>query len=202
MEQDIIFERQVQKELACDGDMYSDKEAYVTTAFKRKLQEQAEMKKRLKKEEEIDAVNDVTKQQDMGLFYRHLLTQQIDSDKVTMSNKKKPDYPTTTTASGENRLTTNEGTDLSTEGVDVGDEDSLSPSDDTHNKAPPHEDGSSSVANSEPTEPVPISKEERIRIAAAKRTTEDSLMSARERYMARKKAKISQPVIQSDDDDY
>ena len=46
--------------------------------------------------------------------------------------------------------------------------------------------------------PVKVDKEALRKVAAAKRTNEDSLGSARERYLARKKAKLTAPVISDD----
>ena len=47
---------------------------------------------------------------------------------------------------------------------------------------------------------VEESQEEKRRRLFAKRTNEDTAMSAKERYLARKRAKLSQPTISTDDD--
>lgn len=49
-----------------------------------------------------------------------------------------------------------------------------------------------------PSSPV-VDKEERRKAASAKRTNEETLSSAKERYLARKRAKLSVPVISTDD---
>ena len=46
---------------------------------------------------------------------------------------------------------------------------------------------------------VEESQEEKRRRLFAKRTNEDTAMSAKERYLARKRAKLSQPTISTDD---
>ena len=46
--------------------------------------------------------------------------------------------------------------------------------------------------------PPTIDKEKRRKVAAAKRANEESLQSARERYLARKRAKLTAPVISDD----
>lgn len=57
---------------------------------------------------------------------------------------------------------------------------------------------SGEVAESAKGPPI-VDKEERRKISAAKRTNEQTLGSAKERYLARKRAKLSAPVISSDD---
>lgn len=47
--------------------------------------------------------------------------------------------------------------------------------------------------------PAVVDKEERRKMASAKRTNEETLGSAKERYLARKRIKLSAPVISSDD---
>lgn len=70
-------ERQVQKEREKEEGQFNDKEAFVTEAFRKKMQEQAEEEERLKRQEAIDAANDVTKQKDLSLFYRDLLNRNV-----------------------------------------------------------------------------------------------------------------------------
>ena len=49
--------------------------------------------------------------------------------------------------------------------------------------------------------PTDVSRQAQRRIAFAKRSTEATVLSARDRYLARKKAKISEPVVVVSDDD-
>lgn len=49
--------------------------------------------------------------------------------------------------------------------------------------------------------PTDVSRQAQRRIAFAKRSTEATTLSARDRYLARKKAKISEPVVVVSDDD-
>lgn len=51
-EQDIMFERKVQKERELEGDMFADKEAFMTSAYKREMIARAEMEQRLRREAE------------------------------------------------------------------------------------------------------------------------------------------------------
>ncbi|XP_029190826.2 nuclear speckle splicing regulatory protein 1-like isoform X1 [Acropora millepora] len=76
-EYERTVERQVQKEREKEEGEFDDKEAFVTEAFRKKMQEQAEEEERLRRQEAIDAANDVTKQKDLSLFYRNLLNRNV-----------------------------------------------------------------------------------------------------------------------------
>nr|CAG4637332.1 EOG090X0D2W [Ceriodaphnia reticulata] len=85
-------ERKVQKERETEGDMFNDKEAFVTPAYRAKL---AELKK-LEEEERLrelrEANLDVTKQQDLSGFYRHLYKQTFSDEQP---KKPEPEEPVT-----------------------------------------------------------------------------------------------------------
>ena len=53
-EQDICFERKVQKEREAEGNMFADKEAFMTSAYKKEMIERAAMEERLRREAEIE----------------------------------------------------------------------------------------------------------------------------------------------------
>ncbi len=55
IEQELAYERRVQKERDAEGGEFSDKEQFVTGAYKQKLLERTEMEKRLKVEEEKES---------------------------------------------------------------------------------------------------------------------------------------------------
>ncbi|KAJ7309105.1 hypothetical protein JRQ81_008434 [Phrynocephalus forsythii] len=76
-EQEKRAEKKIQKEREMEGHAFDDKEAFVTSAYKKKLQERAEEEEREKREAEIEACLDVTKQRDLSGFYRHLLNQAV-----------------------------------------------------------------------------------------------------------------------------
>ncbi|XP_028400519.1 nuclear speckle splicing regulatory protein 1-like [Dendronephthya gigantea] len=69
------IERQVQKEREAEGDEFADKDAFVTSAYRQRMQELAEEEERLRKQEERDG--DVTKQADLTKFYRNLLDRNV-----------------------------------------------------------------------------------------------------------------------------
>ena len=82
-EQEHRIERMVQKEREAEGEMFADKESFVTSAYRAKLEEFAKMEEDEKNMERLEAIGDVTKQQDMSGFYRHLYHQTVDPAKIT-----------------------------------------------------------------------------------------------------------------------
>jgi len=85
-EQERRVERSVQREREKEGDKFADKESFVTAAYRQKMLDQAEEEERLRKQDELDALHDVTKQKDLSQFYRNLLNRNIamgaEGDKV------------------------------------------------------------------------------------------------------------------------
>ncbi|XP_077150401.1 nuclear speckle splicing regulatory protein 1 isoform X3 [Ranitomeya variabilis] len=81
-EQEKRMEKKIQKEREMEGEEFQDKEAFVTTAYKKKLQEKAEEEERERREAAIEASLDVTKQKDLSGFYRHLLNQTVGEEKA------------------------------------------------------------------------------------------------------------------------
>lgn len=84
-------ERLIQKEREAEGDQFRDKEAFVTASYKTKLEELKKMDEEDLKLSMIEDINDVTKQKDMGSFYRHLFKEELckkENDKI--DEVKKP----------------------------------------------------------------------------------------------------------------
>lgn len=71
-EQEIRTERKIQKERELEGDEFKDKEAFVTSAYKEKLEEMKKTEAEAKRQEKIENILDVTKQNDLSGFYRSL----------------------------------------------------------------------------------------------------------------------------------
>lgn len=89
-------ERLIQKEREAEGDQFKDKEAFVTASYKAKLEELKKLDEEDLKFSMIEDINDVTKQNDMGSFYRHLFNEELcknANDKTDEMKKptKKPD---------------------------------------------------------------------------------------------------------------
>lgn len=60
------IERQVQKERETEGEMYKDKEAFITSSYKQKLEEMKKAEEEEKRFDYLEAIGDVTKQQNLG----------------------------------------------------------------------------------------------------------------------------------------
>ncbi|XP_078050266.1 nuclear speckle splicing regulatory protein 1 [Augochlora pura] len=98
-EQEHRIERMVQKEREAEGEMYADKESFVTSAYRAKLEEFKKLEEEDSRMDRLEAIGDVRKQQDMSGFYRHLYEQTIKGaeendvtdnthENATNSNKK------------------------------------------------------------------------------------------------------------------
>ncbi|KAJ0182557.1 hypothetical protein K1T71_001926 [Dendrolimus kikuchii] len=88
IENERRVERQIQKERENEGDEFKDKEVFVTTAYKKKLEELKIEEEKEKREEYLESVGDVTKQMDLGGFYRHIYEQKLGKDKITENNNQ------------------------------------------------------------------------------------------------------------------
>lgn len=52
MEQEIIYERKVQRDMEKEGKEYGDKDTFLTSAYRKKLEERKQMEEELRREEE------------------------------------------------------------------------------------------------------------------------------------------------------
>ena len=75
------IERQVQKEREAEGEEFADKEKFVTSAYRKKMEELQKLDEEDKRREAIENMLDVTKQKDMSGFYRHLYRQKMGEEK-------------------------------------------------------------------------------------------------------------------------
>merc|ERR1719400_2221506 len=82
------MEEMAQREREKEGDMYADKEKFVTAAFRRKMEEIAEQEKEQARIEAMESALDVTKQDNMGGFYRHLYRQTFGEEKGQVAHVK------------------------------------------------------------------------------------------------------------------
>ncbi|KPJ16720.1 putative leucyl-tRNA synthetase, mitochondrial [Papilio machaon] len=88
IENERRLERQIQKEREKEGDEFADKEVFVTSAYKQKLEELRKEEEKEKYEEYLESIGDVTKQKDLGGFYRHLYEQKLGTDKPENKDQK------------------------------------------------------------------------------------------------------------------
>lgn len=85
-EQEKRMEKKIQREREMEKGEFDDKEAFVTSAYKKKLEERAEEEEREKRAAALEARLDVTKQKDLSGFYRHLLNQAVGEEEVPKSS--------------------------------------------------------------------------------------------------------------------
>ena len=74
-------ERKVQKEREAEGDEFRDKEVFVTSAYRKKMEEMQKEEEEEQRKERIEAMLDVTKQRDMSGFYRHIYRQTMGEER-------------------------------------------------------------------------------------------------------------------------
>lgn len=96
-ENELRIERSVQKEREAEGDMFKDKEKFVTASYRKKLEENKKLEEEEKEEERLEAIGDVTKQVNIDGIYRHLFSQRFEISpktgvlqKVDSSKKENP----------------------------------------------------------------------------------------------------------------
>ncbi|XP_051166717.1 nuclear speckle splicing regulatory protein 1 [Leptopilina boulardi] len=77
-ENELRIERSVQKEREAEGDMFKDKEKFVTASYRKKLEENKKLEEDEKEEERLEAIGDVTKQVNIDGIYRHLYSQRFE----------------------------------------------------------------------------------------------------------------------------
>lgn len=81
------------------GDMYKDKESFVTSAYKKKLEELKKLEEEEKREEYLESIGDVRKQGNLDGFYRHLYDQKVNyemkkEDEIKQEVKAEPNSDT------------------------------------------------------------------------------------------------------------
>ena len=149
--------------------------------------------------------NDVTKQDDLGRMYKYLLNQKTSQEPLEKRTNRREEVP--------------HEEDVKRQGVSESEEDtkeksSKSESSPTSQPQAAVTDDEQNEENSESivggvsliesiSDPLPAepqeTKEERRKRLFSKRTSEEAALSAKERYLARKRAKVSQPTIANDD---
>ncbi|KAL1495289.1 hypothetical protein AB1Y20_017149 [Prymnesium parvum] len=73
IENEKLFERKMVREAEAEAHLYADKEKFLTSAYRKKLAAREEYEAELKRKEVIEAREDVTKRADLSGFYSNLL---------------------------------------------------------------------------------------------------------------------------------
>lgn len=79
-EDEKIFERRLVKEAEAEAHLYGDKEKFMTSAYRRKLEEREEYEAELRRREAEEARDDVTKRDGLGDFYSNLVNGKMAGD--------------------------------------------------------------------------------------------------------------------------
>eukprot|EP00958_Prasinococcus_capsulatus_P012134 scaffold1206_cov388-Prasinococcus_capsulatus_cf.AAC.34 len=183
-EMDIIYERQVAKERAADEHLYGDKEQFVTSAYKQKLQEREQWMAEEKQREVEEQRNDVTKRNDLSDLYRNLLSAK---EPVSLAHKPKAPQERHEAAPGDTAVAT------SARGAQQ-------PQDDGHadrtissgkpGPAAPVSDAPTTIPVLSAPHPQVQQQQPPPALAVHQpRKSEDAVNAARERYLARKRQK-------------
>lgn len=89
------IERQVQKERDEEGEKFKDKESFVTSSYKKKLEEMRLAEEEEKREEYLESIGNVQNQGNLDGFYRHLYEQKLGEPKPAQAeaqDKKERQY--------------------------------------------------------------------------------------------------------------
>lgn len=81
LEHESRLERKVQKERDAEGDKYKDKEVFVTSSYRAKLEALKIAEEDARREEYLEQIGDVRKQGDLSGFYRHFYEQKLGNEK-------------------------------------------------------------------------------------------------------------------------
>ncbi len=202
-ESDVVFERRTVKERQKEDHLFGDKEKFVTAAYKAKLAEDAKWLEKEKARDEAEAAADVTKRKDMSAFYANLLNKN-----AAFGGQPEAAAPAPAPARAE---------PVAEEARHVREERAVSPAhaqqapaapQEAPALAPPQQPAAAGAVlhhvSSGPVEPhvdatAAAAAAAAQAVAAAilpaakrERATEDAVMSARERYLARKKQKVEE----------
>ncbi|KAG5284753.1 hypothetical protein AALO_G00030100 [Alosa alosa] len=194
-EQERRDERKIQKEREAEGEKFADKDAYVTSAYRQKLKEREEELEREKREEAMEAALDVKKQKDLSGFYRHLLNQQVGEEAIpdgTTHRDVKPKVKEEYTPPPSPPPPPPPPRD-----IDSADEDEPRDVKTEFNKSS-HNSGHSKRQYRKQRSPSPGNEETAAASTApepskfAKRSNEQTVSSARERFLARQMARTAE----------
>lgn len=89
-EQELRKERIIQKEIEEEDAMFPDKERFVTSSYKAKLEEMQKFEKEQENQDRLESIGDVMKQKDMSGFYRHLYRQTVEKNEADLGIASQP----------------------------------------------------------------------------------------------------------------
>jgi len=198
-EQDLIYDRKLQREKEAEGALFGDKEKFITAAYKQKLIEQKKWQEEEAKREEEERRQDVTKKSDLSDFYANLLTNNV---AFGTAQTKQPTR-TTSTSSQPTQVSKGTSPQSTTPPKSIPDQ---SPKTTTHSvttkqivESLPHEDNKKEEHTAQTSEEHTKRKvEEKTEDKTeeqklARRNDEKAVSEARMRYLMRKAAREAEP---------
>ena len=90
IENEKVFERKLVKEAEEEAHLYGDKEKFMTSAYRRKLQARDEYEEEQRRKSEQEARDDVTKRGDLTHFHRNLLDGNLAQNETRDANVRRP----------------------------------------------------------------------------------------------------------------
>lgn len=87
-EYEKVQERRIQRERELEGDLYADKEVFVTAAYKAKLAERQAELEREKLEDQREAILNVQNQDNMDAFYRYQFKVRTGLERISLETQR------------------------------------------------------------------------------------------------------------------
>ncbi|KAJ8492106.1 hypothetical protein OPV22_013827 [Ensete ventricosum] len=187
-EHEIVYERKLLKERSKDDHLFADKEKFVTGAYKKKLAEQAKWLEEEKLRQIREERDDVTKKSDLSDFYFGLGENVAFGAQSEVATKRKEQKPPGGTSAVAERGPTEKNAQTDYTRDTVKDDTQAKTSSHTHNN-------SEQTAELTKSDDTVKDNDDGDKLAAVDQSsehykrTDDALASARERYLARKRAR-------------
>ncbi|GFQ05747.1 nuclear speckle splicing regulatory protein 1 [Phtheirospermum japonicum] len=213
-EHEVIYERKLAKERSKDEDIYADKDKFVTSAYKKKLAEQAKWLEEERIREMREEKDDVTKKTDISDFYFNLGKNVAFGATEADARKpeKQPNEPTVKppvqashAATSESSTIMEKSNQYNDDDNDDNDDDNDGNDDDDKNHSPdeksdrPYTTSVSKTPTQDQVVDEPLASNQSIPGDQKKsddvakdhhKRSEDAVAAAKARFLARKKAKV------------
>ena len=92
-EQDVTYERRLMKEREKEDELYGDKEKFITSAYRKKLEEDEKWKKEELEREQSEKEREVHGKSDMTSFYANLMNRNVATGGDTATHSRKAPEP-------------------------------------------------------------------------------------------------------------
>ena len=92
-EQDVTYERRLMKEREKEDELYGDKEKFITSAYRKKLEEDEKWKKEELEREQREKEREVHGKSDMTSFYANLMNRNVATGGDTATHSRKAPEP-------------------------------------------------------------------------------------------------------------